>query len=117
MTRRRAAKPMPTGWRRIALASALVLATGAGVLPLPPPTGAAPCWRLIQQFDALVVDRYDHRLFGVETHELAEARSWRDQAEIDCGAHHYDFGREAIEAALEQIGVPPGPSLVDWFRE
>lgn len=96
----------------LAGSAGLVIGLSAALAtPLPPPTGAAPCWRSIRLFDQIVISRFDHRLLAIEDYELAEARRWRRQAEEDCERGEFAFGLASIEAALEQIGVPPEPGL------
>jgi hypothetical protein len=108
---------------RLTLASAALLVglladlADAVAAPLPPPTGAAPCWRSIRLFDQIVVSRFDNRLLAIEAYELAEAEGWRSQAEADCARGDFAFGLASIEAALEMIGVSPEPGLdqlLDW---
>lgn len=99
------------------LVGMIVGLASAVAAPLPPPTGAAPCWRAIRLFDQIVVSRFDDRLLAIDHHELAEAQDWRRQAEVDCARGDIAFGLASIEAALELIGVPPEPGLdqlLDW---
>jgi hypothetical protein len=65
------------------------------------------CAQLIALFDEIIISRWDHRLLKLEAHELAEARRWRRQAEVECGRGEYWFGVRAIEDALNRIGVLP----------
>lgn len=84
-----------------ALAATPVVAGEAEAAP------AARCFRLIALFDEIVVQRLDHRLLQIEAWELAEARRRRHRAEAYCTTGRYWFGINAIEDALERIGVSP----------
>lgn len=93
-------------WSRIALIVVALLAT-AGAATEAIIATPERCAALIALFDEIVANRWDHRLLKLEAHELAEARRWRRQAEIDCGRGEYWSGVRAIEDALERIGVAP----------
>jgi hypothetical protein len=68
------------------------------------------CAALIALFDEIIVNRFDYRILKLQDYDLAEARRWREQAEVECGQGQYWFGVRAIEDALERIGVaPPQP--------
>jgi hypothetical protein len=69
---------------------------------------ARRCAALIALFDEIVVSRFDLGLLAVEDYELAEAETWREQAETDCTAGKYDFGIAEIESAFRRIRVAPG---------
>jgi hypothetical protein len=82
---------------------------GAGAGRAPIDVQARRCASLIALFDDIVVSRFDRGLLAVEDYELAEAETWREQAETDCAAGKYDFGIAAIESAFRRIRVAPGP--------
>lgn len=68
---------------------------------------AERCAGLIRLFDRIVVNRFDHRLLGIEAFELREAERLRRDAEARCSAGQIWFGVHAIEDALIQINVVP----------
>lgn len=70
-------------------------------------TPAARCFRLIALFDEVVVSSIDHRLLRIEDFELAEALERRRQAGAYCATGRWWFGIQAIEDALDRIGVSP----------
>jgi hypothetical protein len=69
---------------------------------------ARRCAALIALFDDIVTSRFDLGLLAVEDYELAEAETWREQAETDCAAGKYEFGIAEIESAFRRIRVAPG---------
>ncbi|HEX6144172.1 MAG TPA: hypothetical protein VFZ01_15755 [Geminicoccaceae bacterium] len=95
-------------WLRLLLA---LLGLGSGPIHADePPTArfsAERCAALIRLFDRIVVNRFDHRLLGIEAFELRAAERLRSDAEGRCGAGQIWLGVHAIEDALIQINVVP----------
>jgi len=91
---------------QIALLGTLILAS-SGQAAEPGRFTAARCAGLIDLFDRIVINRFDHRLLGIEAWQQREAVRLRREAEADCAAGQVWFGIQAIEDALWRVNVVP----------